>query len=136
MAEKLPVRIRIRGLGGGQRTDTVVSGELYRIGGKRIVRYPEPDAAMNGTMTTVKIGDGEIRVLRHGAVESEQGFVPGQTVRGFYRVGPLRLLLETQAESVEAVWKDAKGRVQWSYRLSVDGQAQGRYEIDLEIEEL
>jgi uncharacterized beta-barrel protein YwiB (DUF1934 family) len=136
MGAKRTVRVRVESRGGGQQLAVTSEGELYRTAAHYYVRYPESDPAMGRTMTTVKWNEREIRVIRHGDVQSEQTFAPGQRKPGSYRFPQGQLSLETYTHTMSPRTVDGIGDLAWSYDLYTDGRYAGRYKLKLVIEDI
>lgn len=143
-AGKKTVHIRIESSGGGQSSKQQTEGELYETAsGSIYVRYPDPDPSLGRTTTTVKWKENEIRVLRHGDVESDQTFVKGSRMSGSYRLAAERagtnaqardrILLECVARTMRNKQIEGGYSVKWSYEMYVDGQFTGVYKLKLDI---
>ncbi|UUZ87197.1 DUF1934 domain-containing protein [Paenibacillus sp. P26] len=96
------------------------------------MRYAEPPEAQLGrTITTIRLEPGQLRIVRHGDVRTEQTFDPNARHIGYLNVQQGRLELETHTDSVEVSgdWTaDALAlTVRWSYRLTVAGRPAGRF---------
>ncbi|MFK7694861.1 DUF1934 domain-containing protein [Paenibacillus sp. HJGM_3] len=108
---KKAVRIRIESQGGGQTSSLQAQGEWYTTPtGANYVRYPEPDPAYGRTTTTVKWSATDIRVLRHGDVESDQTFVSGVRMTGSYKLPPEALEPEAEQGSNPEAGHNAPAR--------------------------
>lgn len=98
-------------------------------------RYTEDEnGGMGKTVTLLKVGPEEIRVIRHGAVESEQTFAVGEHRPGFYRTDQGTLQLTTRTYEVAVRLEEGSGRVEWSYDLDLAGEAVGSYRLCVEVE--
>lgn len=137
MSTRAAVSIRLQAAGGGSETTQKLRGELVELApGTRYIRYEETDPALRGTTTTVKVKQGELRLIRHGSVTSELAFVAGQRRSGSYQVGKLRMRMETITERLDSEWEGVSGRLRWTYRLIVDDEEHPEaYEMNLWIEE-
>lgn len=137
MPTRTAVSIRLQAAGGGNETTQELQGELIEMGpGARYICYEETDPALQGTTTTVKVKEDELRLIRHGSVTSELAFVPGRRMSGSYQVGKLRMRMETITEQMDSRWEGRSGRLRWTYRLIVDDEQHPEaYEMNLWIEE-
>ncbi|WJH35761.1 DUF1934 domain-containing protein [Paenibacillus sp. CC-CFT747] len=115
----------------GEEIRQSFSAERYRKGDSFYFRYRETDPAMGRTATILKVAPGEIRILRHGDVESEQTFVPDGRRNGFYQTpqGLLELGTETRELAVRLV--NGTGTVSWSYDLFVSGEPSGTCRLEI-----
>lgn len=98
-------------------------------------RYPEPDPVIEGTMTTVKIKNEQIKIIRHGKLKSEQVFTLGKSEVGIYHTPEGSLSLETNTQSIDIDLLDGIGTISWVYDLVVSGTDAGKFEIKLDIQE-
>ncbi|NEN87201.1 DUF1934 domain-containing protein [Paenibacillus elgii] len=133
-AGKRAVRITLESDSGGERIVRQMTGDWFSKGRHAYLRYAEPpEAEMGRTMTTVRVEQGEVRIVRHGDVSFEQTFVPGRRHYGYLQTPQGRLELETftQMLDVAAEGPDALLAVRWSYELSVMGQAPERCSLCL-----
>ncbi|MDO3680705.1 DUF1934 domain-containing protein [Paenibacillus ehimensis] len=125
-AGKRAVRIMLESDSGGERIVRQMTGEWFSKGRHAYLRYAEPpEAEMGRTVTTVRMEQGEVRIVRHGDVSFEQTFVPGRRHYGYLQTSQGRLELETFTRTLD-VAADGPGAplaVRWSYELSVMGQA-------------
>ncbi|MEK3719529.1 DUF1934 domain-containing protein [Paenibacillus sp. FSL H8-0034] len=108
-----------------------VEGDLYPKGNHYYLRYKEADPEMAGTSTLIKLETGLVRIIRQGNVRSEQTFVAGQRLKGYYDAphGKLELEADTQQLNVQLV--HGLGTVDWSYELFVMGERAGAYRLRL-----
>ncbi len=133
-AGKRAVCITLESDSGGERIVRQMPGEWFSKGRRAYLRYAEPpEAEMGRTVTTVRVEQGEVRIVRHGDVAFEQTFVPGRRHYGYLQTPQGRLELETftQTLDVAADGAEAPLSVRWSYELSVMGQAPERCSICL-----
>jgi uncharacterized beta-barrel protein YwiB (DUF1934 family) len=129
------VEIRIESSSPEQNMVQSVKGDLYLKGETVYIRYPEPDPAMGDTMTTVKISEQEIKVIRHGSIKSEQSFSKGKEQAGFYQLTQGSLHLNTQTKDIDIQLKQGLGTVSWKYGLYVTGDYAGEFALQLNIQE-
>jgi len=108
--------------------------DRYVKGVNQYFRYTEDENGDLGkTVTLLKVGPEEIRVIRHGAVESEQTFAVGEHRPGFYRTDQGTLQLSTRTYEVAVRLEEGSGRVEWSYDLDLAGESVGSYQLCVEI---
>ncbi|MDF2962319.1 MAG: hypothetical protein K0S39_4054 [Paenibacillus sp.] len=108
-------------------------GDLYPKGNRYYVRYDETAPEMKGTVTTIKLEDESIRIIRQGSLRSEQSFARGQRLRGYYDTPQGKLELETVTESLAIKLTKGIGMADWSYVLYVMGERAGNYRLRLTI---
>lgn len=135
MSLKRNVEVRIESNSPDQSMIQSVPGDLYLKGEAVYVRYTEPDPTMGDTNTTVKIKNDEVKVIRHGGLQSEQTFSKDRVDWGFYQVAQGNLELETRTKNINIQLKEGMGTVSWSYELYVSGDYAGKFELKLDIQE-
>jgi uncharacterized beta-barrel protein YwiB (DUF1934 family) len=126
---KRAVQIDIQGEAAGQKIEQQNHGELYVLENQLVLRYAETDPSLGNTKTTMKIGAGEIKIIRHGDVESEQTYRSGQMTRGTLRTAGAVLSLEKQTHDIQLEMNEHGGSVSWSYDMIVNGDPNGTYHL-------
>ncbi|MBT2292278.1 DUF1934 domain-containing protein [Paenibacillus albidus] len=138
-SDKYPVSIQLVSLQDGQQSVLNVSGEVISKGSQLYVRYEElqqgPQGESVSVRTTVKISGSELKLIRHGAVQSEQTFEAGRQLPGFYRSPYTQFNLSTQTRKLDVVRKGRDFTVSWDYDLQVYGELSGTFAISLHIQE-
>lgn len=136
MAVKKKVKIQVKSFCDGETIVQNVHGELYPKETSIYVRYPEPpSSSMGRTMTTVKLADSEIKVIRHGDVDSEQVFALNKQIKGSYQTPQGHMELLTMTHSMDIQLEGGMGKVSWSYDLIVANAFAGKYHITLHIQD-
>ncbi len=113
-------------------------GEFIAKGKSRYIRYEERDELHGAVRTLIRWSGDEISLTRRGGVESEQTFAAGSKRGGSYASGHLafRMTVETEALSAEGA---AGGllplTLAWTYRLRIEDQLSGRFQLRLHIQE-
>ncbi|SFL92738.1 Uncharacterized beta-barrel protein YwiB, DUF1934 family [Paenibacillus sp. 1_12] len=110
-----------------------VEGELYPKGNHYYLRYKETDPEMAGTSTLIKLEAGLVRIIRQGSVRSEQTFVAGQRLKGYYEAPHGKLELEADTQQLNVQLDQGLGTVEWCYDLFVMGDRAGTYRLQLMI---
>src|SRR5690606_23546619 len=110
------------------------TAELFFQNQAHYYRYDEIDAAMGKTTTTLKVKEGEISVLRHGDVSSEQRFSMGAGTSGFFRFSKGTLFMELYTRSMEIALEDGYGHLRWGYDLFLDGEHASTHSLHIKIE--
>ncbi|RNA67858.1 DUF1934 domain-containing protein [Alteribacter keqinensis] len=124
---------------GRKETNTVkATGRLMSKGQVTYLRFEEPaEEGIDKTMQTVKVQQGEMSVIRKGAVNMNQRFVTGVETEGTYHspYGPMRMLTDTK--NVRFLWDESasKGEIQLSYALTLQGEFAGDYEMRVTLKE-
>ncbi|WP_322908141.1 DUF1934 domain-containing protein [Paenibacillus campi] len=135
MTEAKQVRLTLSSEQDGEVGTTEMIGHVFIKGNSLYVRYVEPPQPPQPEIrTTVKISSDEIKIMRHGGVESEQTFRPGEHLSGFYRSPFTRFEMETHTRSLHHGLKGITGYIAWEYDLYVHEQLGGRFKVSLHIQ--
>jgi uncharacterized beta-barrel protein YwiB (DUF1934 family) len=137
MADSQAVVITLKSFDGTDTTVQQMRGEMIHGAAGSYIRYEEPEPGPKGgtTRTTVRFGPGELKVLRHGEIESQQTFSPGRKLPGFYRSPFTTFNLSTDTVSLEVRLDGNEGTLDWVYDLYVYEELAGRFTISLQIQE-
>ncbi|MDR0270198.1 DUF1934 domain-containing protein [Paenibacillus sp.] len=137
MQEARSARIRLQSRHEGENVVQESEAEVFERGGALYLKYEEPEADLRGqkTRTLLKITGDSLKMIRHGAVESEQAFQEGQKLPGFYRSPYTSFNLSTQTSLLEIRLNGVSGTVRWVYDLYVHEECTGHFDISLHIQE-
>jgi uncharacterized beta-barrel protein YwiB (DUF1934 family) len=135
MTTKKTVKLQITSKSEGQRVEQNFKAELYVKGTHIYYRYNETDINMGRTMTTLKIESQQIRIIRHGEIQSEQTFTLHTHKAGFYQTPQGKLELATFTHKLAIDLTDQMGRISWSYDLFVSDELSGTYDLTVLITE-
>jgi uncharacterized beta-barrel protein YwiB (DUF1934 family) len=136
MAANRTVRLQIASLCEGQRIEQDLQASLYVKGTHLYYRYNETDANMGHTMTTLKVEPDQIRIIRHGDIQSEQTFALHNNRAGFYQTAQGKLELSTFTHTLALNLINQVGTITWSYDLHVSGELSGTYLLTAVISEV
>jgi uncharacterized beta-barrel protein YwiB (DUF1934 family) len=130
------VTITIESKQNGEHVVQQVTGSVFIKGDTTYIRYLEPEEhGMGETSTTVKFSFDELRVIRHGEVEAEQVFRMNEKIPGFYRVGTMRLAMETHLTAYHHQLEQGLGELSWQYNLILDEHSEHPVEVRIQIQE-
>ncbi|WP_018753749.1 DUF1934 domain-containing protein [Paenibacillus sanguinis] len=137
MSETIPVNLLLTSRQGGDETVQRLRGNALLRGESVYIRYDEPEPGPEGTQTRtmLKITGEELKIMRHGGVESEQTFRSGQRLPGFYHSALTRFQLSTDTLKLDAQLIGVTGFVNWEYDLYVYEECSDRFIISLHIQE-
>lgn len=139
ISDKYNVSVTLISLHEGQRSVLNVPGEVIARQSQLYIRYEEPGQGPQGedapVRTTVKISDGELKLIRHGGIESEQTFQTGRRLPGFYRSPYTQFNLSTDTRELEITRNGRTLEVSWNYDLYVYEDLSGKFAISLHIQE-
>ncbi|MNO30428.1 putative beta-barrel protein YwiB [compost metagenome] len=137
MQGKSTVKIVMTSRQGTDKTVQKLRGEAMVRGSSVYIRYEEPEKGPTGgaTRTMVKVTGGEIKIMRHGEVESEQTFQEGRKLPGFYHSPFTKFHLSTDTRRLSAAMDGMFGEIVWEYDLYVYDELSGHFAISMLIEE-
>lgn len=150
MTDKRQVRLRIISEQDHETTEHHADAVLYRKPGAIYLRYNEPEGSMGGPVTTtVKADSADLKLIRRGAVESEQLFAAGRTLAGYYRSPHIDFPMKTYTYSLDIHWSHLdggkadggverlplSGTIRWKYDLYANDEYIGQFAIVLDIQE-
>ncbi|ASA26568.1 hypothetical protein B9T62_32655 [Paenibacillus donghaensis] len=123
----------------GQENVLSTTGEAIIRGAQLFIRYEEreqgPQGEAQSVRTTLKIADHELKLIRHGAIESEQTFQAGRRLPGFYRSPYMQFNLSTDTRKLDIIRKGRSLQVSWEYGLYVYEELSGQFALSLHIQE-
>ncbi|KWX79372.1 DUF1934 domain-containing protein [Paenibacillus jilunlii] len=138
-SEKYGVSVILESVQGGERNVLQAAGEVIARGDQLYLRYEETQPGPKGeavsVRTTVKITGSGLKLIRHGGVQSEQSFVLGQRLPGFYRSPYTQFNLSTDTRKLDVKCAGRSLEVSWEYDLYVYGELSGQFAISLHIQE-
>ncbi|WP_410513017.1 DUF1934 domain-containing protein [Paenibacillus sp. BR2-3] len=138
-SDKYSVSVTLVSLQEEQRNVLNVPGEVIARGSQLYIRYEEPGQGPQGEdasiRTTIKIAGSELKIIRHGGVQSEQTFQSGQRLPGFYRSPYTQFNLSTETRELDILRDGRSLKVSWEYDLYVYEELSGQFAISLHIQE-
>lgn len=138
-SDKYGVSVTLESLQDGQKNVMKAAGEVIARGPQLFIRYEEAEQGPRGetvsVRTTIKISGSELKLIRHGSIESEQSFVLGRRLPGFYRSPYTQFNLSTDTRKLDITREGRSLNVSWEYDLYVYGELSGQFAISLYIQE-
>lgn len=138
-SDKYSVSVRLESLQDGQRHIATAAGEATARGTQLYIRYEESEQDPRGesisVRTTLKISDNELKLIRHGGIQSEQSFAAGRRLPGFYRSPYTQFNLSTETRKLEILRDGRSLSALWEYELFVYEELSGQFAISLHIQE-
>lgn len=113
-------------------------GRMIYISDVLVLRFQEPyEEGDAPTSQQIKCTDQEMTVRRQGRVTMNQRFVEGVTTEGVYETPEVRMPMETTTKKLKHDWntEQLEGEIRLSYDLMLQGEATGRYDMTIYIEE-
>ncbi|BFH65835.1 MULTISPECIES: DUF1934 domain-containing protein [Paenibacillus] len=137
MQDAKKARIQLQSRHEGEDVVQKTEAEVFERGGALYLKYEEPETDLQGQKirTLLKITSDSLKMIRHGAVESEQSFQEGQRLPGFYRSPYTSFNLSTQTSLLEIRLNGTAGTIRWAYDLYVHEECTGHFNISLHIQE-
>ena len=137
MSDRKQATIRLHSLHEGENTVQQLPAEVIAKGSALYVRYEEPKMGpyQGETRTTVKLTGDELKIIRHGEVQSEQAFKLGQKLPGYYRSPYTSFNLSTHTQRLSLDLSGMTGSASWAYDLYVFDEFSGHFSISLTIQE-
>ncbi|CAM3115035.1 DUF1934 domain-containing protein [Paenibacillus sediminis] len=142
MPQPNQVKIRLISRQDGEEVTQELTGEAFIKGNSVYIRYEESDINPEGdktdrpvTRTTVKIGTQQLKIMRHGAVQSEQSFELDRRLPGFYRSPYTQFQMSAHTRKLEVEMNGHVGQVNWEYDMYVLDELTGRFAISILIQE-
>lgn len=138
-SNKYDVSITLVSLQDGQRNVMKANGEVVSKGPHLYIQYEELEQGPRGekisVRTTIKIAGNQLKLIRHGGIQSEQSFQSGRRLPGFYRSPYTQFNLSTETNKLDVVREGRSLTVAWEYDLYVYEELSGKFAISLHIQE-
>jgi uncharacterized beta-barrel protein YwiB (DUF1934 family) len=136
---KYGASVTLESLQDGQKNVMKAAGEVIARGAQLFIRYEEAEQGPRGeavsVRTTIKISGSELKLIRHGSIESEQSFALGRRLPGFYRSPYTQFNLSTKTRKLDITREGRSLNVSWEYDLYVYEELSGQFAISLYIQE-
>lgn len=138
-SDKYDVSITLVSLQDGQQNVMKANGEVVSKGRHLYLQYEEMNQGPQGekisVRTTIKIAGNQLKLIRHGGIQSEQSFESGRRLPGFYRSPYTQFNLSTETSKLELMREGRSLTVEWEYDLYVYEELSGKFAISLHIQE-
>ncbi len=106
--------------GDAERTESRAVGYLHCFDGERLLTYAEEQEGQR-TVTEIKLKDGSVRVIRHGAIESDMFFDEGAVHKSVYSVTPYRFDAEVRTRRIRDTLGEGGGALELFYDMKIGG---------------
>lgn len=114
----------------GQMIEQTCLGKRFSKGEGWYYVYKEDLGENQEVSSTIKVNEGIATITRTGAIRMRQEYIVGQWTEGKYE-GPYGMMwMETKTEQVKAT----EDEFLLVYRLKLNGEDMGRYEIAMNME--
>lgn len=119
-----------------ESVEQTLAGQVFQKDKSLYIRYEEPGASGGeGVRTLLKVTQDELKVIRHGEVESEQSFRKGGSLPGFYRSPYTRFAMVTHTRDLRVRMQGPSGEIHWEYELEVHDVISSHFAVSLTIQE-
>ncbi len=118
------------------RIELFTLGRHYQKNNIDYIRYDESAVSgLEGTHTTLKIGEQCLTLLRMGRVEQKLVFQQGLVKDGLYGTPLGNLHLSVRTQLLTMALTEGCGQIRVNYELLIDGQWQSTNQLVIEIRE-
>ncbi|GGO09781.1 DUF1934 domain-containing protein [Saccharibacillus kuerlensis] len=137
MQDMSRVLIRIVSRQDEETVEQTLAGQVFQKEKSLYIRYEEPgaDGSRESVRTLLKVTEEELKVIRHGEVESEQSFRKGSSLPGFYRSPYTRFAMVAHTRELRVRMQGPTGEIHWEYELEVQDVISGHFAVSLTIQE-
>lgn len=116
--------------------ELVTEGKYYREDKAYYVTYNESEVTgMDGTITTLKVLDGVVTLIRAGSVNSQLVFQQGQKHISYYDTEYGSFTVGVLANAVNVKIDDNGGEIRVGYQLEIDNNNTGENDFYMSIRE-
>lgn len=116
--------------------ELLTEGEFFFDDGVYFCKYKESEiTGLDGTDTTIEIGDNYVALNRCGSVNSQMLFMPGRKTSSLYSTKYGELLVDIYTDSLKSdVGKDG-GSICVDYIIDINNSTTGRNNFEINIKE-
>lgn len=116
--------------------ELITEGKYYQKGGNYYITYKESEVTgMEGTTTTLKVGEGVVTLMRFGKVNSQFVFQKGQKHVSSYNTEYGSFTIGVYANNVDININETGGEIRIGYEIEIDNQGSGRNDFYMLIRE-
>lgn len=138
MAEKLDVWISITGVqtldGESDIIELTTAGKLETAAeGYRLSYEESPVTGLDGAVTTLHVGPGQVLLERSGALNSLLVLEPGKRHQSRYETPYGSLMMGVHTEALEVDLDESGGTLAFVYTTDMNGIAAGRHEVRVAV---
>ena len=116
--------------------ELITEGKYYQTGSNYYITYKESEVTgMDGTTTTLKVGNGVVPLMRFGKINSQFVFQKGQKHISSYDTEYGSFTIGIYANNVDINIDDTGGEIRVGYQMEIDNQSSGRNDFHMFIRE-
>lgn len=114
--------------------ELTTAGKLSTVANGYDVVYEESElTGMAGTITTFRIRDGELRLIRSGSVTMDLSFEENVRHESLYDIGEGALLVQVTAHKIDVQLQSNGGWFDLAYTIDVEGAPLGTISYHIEV---
>ncbi|MBT0955402.1 DUF1934 family protein [Bacillus velezensis] len=138
MRQETPVAIHVQSfIHNGSEEESVEftsSGFYYVRNGKTYLSYHE-EHDLGKIKTVVKITEKEILVMRSGAIQMKQRFIPGASTLTQYKLPFGQMELRTETKNIQSDVGSSEGSVKLTYNMTVGENQEHVHNMTIQYKE-
>jgi len=131
VSAQIPVKVKVKTVINKEPYELTAFGRYSEKGDSTYLQYDEmmPEGTIH---TTVKLKNGEVLILRKGAVDMRLHFIPNKTTPGTFHTAHGSMLTEAKTKKISI----GVGQVEVRYDLKIQGSNAGTYQMNINYEEV
>jgi uncharacterized beta-barrel protein YwiB (DUF1934 family) len=131
LSAQIPVKVKVKTVINKEPFELTAFGRYSEKGDSTYLQYDEmmPEGTIH---TTVKLKNGEVLILRKGAVDMRLHFITNKKTPGTFHTEHGTMLTEADTKKVTI----DEGQVEVRYDLSIQGSPAGTYHMNIQYEEV
>ncbi|UQZ47726.1 DUF1934 domain-containing protein [Bacillus sp. PK3-037] len=137
MKQETPITIHVKSVIEDDGNEEVIefrtTGFYYVKQNKVYLSYYE-EHDLGKVKTIVKVSEGEVLVMRSGAVKMNQRFVTGASTIAKYKMSFGELELKTSTKSIQSDFGEEQGRISIAYDMHVGDEQQHLHNMTITYE--
>ena len=102
-------------------TERVCTGELHRADSGFVLTYTESEEGQSVDTSVIVGEEGEIRLIRRGAIDSELLFSEGGEYSTLYSVGPYKFDMTVRTKKIRCSLTEEGGTISLVYEMTLGG---------------
>jgi uncharacterized beta-barrel protein YwiB (DUF1934 family) len=117
-------------------TELITEGRYYKQDNAYYVTYNESEVTgLEGTVTTLKLADGVVTLMRTGTVNSHFVFKEGHRHFSHYETEYGNFTISVYADAVDIRLDDSGGEIRVGYQMEIDNNKSGVSDFHMFIRE-
>ena len=130
-----------------EETGQELVAQLFRKGRTSYIRYEEELEGIGRVMTTLKVEEQQVTIIRHGVLRMKHVYRLGEETISQYETGEGSLIMKTKTLSLEYTPFEAdqllptsgasfsnQGRLHLSYHLTLQDQYVGQFTLEFNLQ--